>query len=159
MEDKPVAIRTLDVGGDKQLNYLNMPTELNPFLGLRAIRFCLAHETIFRTQLRALLRASVYGRLKIMFPMVATLEECRQAIGLLCYEKEALWKEGPDGTHHIDVGIMMQTPSTAIMANQFAKEVDFFIIGTNDLIQNTIAANRLNDRRSYLYQPYHPAIL
>jgi phosphoenolpyruvate-protein phosphotransferase (PTS system enzyme I) len=159
MSGKPVVVRTLDIGGDKELPYLELPKELNPFLGFRAIRLCLEEQDIFRTQLRALLRASSYGNLKIMFPMIATLDEFREAKAILEEEKQKLISENQKVAEHIELGIMVEIPSTAVLADQFAKEIDFFSIGTNDLIQYTMAADRMNQRVSYLYQPYSPSIL
>lgn len=159
MNGKPVVVRTMDIGGDKELPYLPLPHEMNPFLGYRAIRISLNEPEMFRTQLRALLRASVYGKLRIMFPMIATLNDFRGAKALLEEEKAKLIAEGIAFSDDIQVGIMIEIPAAAVLAHQFAKEVDFFSIGTNDLIQYTMAADRMNERVSYLYQPYNPSIL
>jgi len=159
LENKKVVIRTLDIGGDKHLDYLPMDEELNPFLGHRALRLCLERTDLFKTQLRALLRASVHGDLHIMFPMVATLNEVRKAKALLQECKEELIAEGKKVSDDYKVGIMVEIPAVAILADQFAKEVDFFSIGTNDLIQYSFAAERMNQKVSYLYQPYNPSLL
>ncbi len=158
MNGKPVVVRTMDIGGDKHLPYLPLPEEMNPFLGYRAIRISLDRQDIFRTQLRALLRASAFGHLRIMFPMIATLQEFRQAKAILLEEEEKLVAAGVK-VGKFEVGIMIEIPAAAVLADQFAKEVDFFSIGTNDLIQYSMAADRGNEHVSYLYQPYNPSIL
>lgn len=159
MSGKQVVVRTMDIGGDKELPYLPLPEEQNPFLGYRAIRICLNRQDIFRTQLRALLRASKYGRLAIMFPMIATVQEFKDAKAIFEEEKANLVASGVEVSDDIQVGMMMEIPAAAMIADKLAKYADFFSIGTNDLIQYTMAADRGNERVSYLYQPYNPSIL
>lgn len=159
MNEKRVVARTLDVGGDKRLGMVPLPSEANPYLGFRAIRIGLARPEILRPQLRALLRASVYGRLAIMFPMVATLEEFHQARAILEEERAQLSSAGVPLAQNVELGMMLEIPAVAMMADIFAPEVDFFSIGSNDLIQYLFAADRGNPRVAYLYQELHPAVL
>jgi phosphoenolpyruvate-protein phosphotransferase (PTS system enzyme I) len=154
-----VVVRTLDIGGDKKLPYFEFEPEMNPFLGYRAIRLCLDRKDIFKDQVRALLRASVYGKLAIMFPMIATINEFVEAKDFVLEQKQALLKEGYKVSDQIEIGMMVEIPATAALADEFAKHADFFSIGTNDLIQYSMAADRMSEKVSYLYQPLNPSIL
>ena len=159
MQGKPVIIRTLDVGGDKEIKYLNLPKEENPFLGFRAIRICLANIEMFKIQLRAILKASAYGNISIMIPMISSIEELRKTKQIVEECKKELQEKNIKFQKDIKLGIMIEIPSTAIMAEQFAKECDFFSIGTNDLIQYTVAVERKKKKMSNLYSKYNPAVI
>ena len=160
MENKPVIIRTLDIGGDKEIPYMNISKDENPFLGYRAIRLCLDRkDDIYRPQLRALLRASAFGNIKIMLPLITSIEEVYEAKQLIEEEKKSLDAQGIDYNKSIKVGVMIETAAATLIADILAKEVDFFSIGTNDLIQYTMSVDRGNDKVSYLYSVYNPAVL
>lgn len=154
-----VTIRTMDIGGDKEVESLELPQEQNPFMGYRAIRICLDRTDLFKTQLRAILRASIHGKIQMMFPMISSMEELDCALGILESVKEELNKEGVAYDINMPIGIMVEVPSTAVMSDAFIKKVDFFSIGSNDLTGYTIAVDRQNEKMEKLYDYFHPSVL